>query len=165
MKSILMTAAVLVSQVAACSEPATDQRLYVANTGSAGIDQFVLLVQNGDEVAIDRIAKFETISGKYPQFKTSAEYLAWVDDCRISRVARNGVDAAGSVVSIDPSLRTGPSVVQEMGPVFWVSWDCPTGKFRQALNAEFEWPKVLVSEMLVRERELLWMRPKEKVTR
>jgi hypothetical protein len=139
--------------------------LYTAKSGSTAVDQFISWVQHGDETEIARTAKFGTLSGRYPQFKTSAEYLAWVDDCRISRVARNGVDAAGNVVSIDPSLRTGPAVVQEMGPVYWVYWDCPKGKFRQALNAAFEWPKVLVSEMLVRERELLWMRPKEKVTR
>lgn len=151
-------AAAILFHVMGCS-PATSGPLYTTKTGSVAVDQFVIWVQQGNETEIAKTARFETISGLFPQFKTSAEYLTWVDGCRIHRVAQSGSDSAGNTVTIDPSLETGPAAINIMEPIFWIYWQCPKGKYRQALNAEFEAPKIMVSEMMEWNLDSPVMRP------
>ena len=160
MKYLLALCATLSLQTAACAgAPVRETASYVANTGNAYIDAFVTAVQKRDTSDVEsRISKFETISGLYPQFKTAREYLSWVEGCKISRVAQHGFDVSGDPVAIDRNLKTGPRAARA-GYVYWISWDCPKGKFRQALNGDFKAPKVLVSELLPPAREIPLMRP------
>ena len=124
------------------------------STGNARIDGFVTSLQRRDEQSLrTQIAKFDTISGRYPQFKTAEEYVHWIDGCRIVRVAQKGYDAADRTVTIDPSLTHGAAAVRILEPIYWIDWDCPGGKFRQALNPEFRAPGIMVSEMMTPEQE------------
>lgn len=136
-----------------CGNRSTDTNAYLPDSGNVLIDRFVSSVQRGDREAVaGQIAKFETISGLFPQFASAGEYLSWTDGCRISRAGQNGLDGRGNVVAIDVSLRSGPPAADVIDHVYWIDWVCSKGKFRQALNADFEAPKIMVGEMIAETR-------------
>lgn len=143
----------------ACNGSTASGATYVAKTGNQRINDFVSDLQDRNLRALEsKIARFETISGVSPQFKSTKEHLDWTEKCEITRVVQHGTDRDGNPVVIDPSLKSGP-IAKHAGYVYWISWDCANGKFRQALNGDFAAPQILVSEMLSPTPKLPSMRP------
>lgn len=150
----------LITQIAGCTaaEP-SNANAYIAYSGNKSIDGFIAAVQRRDESRVKALTyKFETISGLFPQYKTAREYLTRIGPCTISRVVQAGSDAAGEPVYIDWALKDGRRAAKA-AYIYWIMWSCPEGNFRQALNADFHAPKLLVSELLPPTHELPTLRP------
>lgn len=153
-------AAMLIALAAACTAAGrSDSNAYISHSGNESVDAFVAAVQRRDESRVaDLTYKFETISGVFPQYKTAGEYLTRIRTCKINRVVQAGSDIDGEPVYIDRSIKDGPNAAST-SYIYWIMWVCPNGSLRQALNADFHAPRLLVSELLPPARELPIMGP------
>jgi hypothetical protein len=116
------------SAIAAPTQAAAATKWVFVASGNAEFDAFQKNLEARDAKAISaEVAEFGSISGRPMPFADAISYLDYVKDCTVSQVVL-------------------PQNKFFKGR-FELKWTCPTGEFRQAVDAVSRAPKITLSEL------------------